>query len=37
MLDLEIIQDIEDNGKLDCLRTSVAPHGVRESDDEYNR
>jgi len=36
-LKLELKQDIEDNGILDCLRTISKPHSYDESLEEYNK
>ena len=34
---LELREDIEDNGHLDCLRTIDAPHNKYETQDENNK
>ena len=33
----EIIQDLRDNGRLDCLREIPIPKGIMEDDSELNR
>jgi hypothetical protein len=34
---LELREDLEDNGHLDCLRTIDAPHSKYETQDENNK
>lgn len=36
-LKMELKQDIEDNGVLDCLRTIMKPHNYEETFEEYNK
>lgn len=34
---MELKQDIEDNGMLDCLRVVEAPHSYLETEEEKNK
>jgi len=36
-LKMELKQDIEDNGILDCLRVIMKPHNYEETAEEYNK